>query len=222
MKTLVLVLAALTALTSSAHAQMLDHLKCHKVKDPLKLKATADFTALQSQFSGQNCQIGKPKLFCIPATKSNVMPPAAVQFDVNGQQLENAFISYAAKCVGTYPDTGVTDQFGSRTETKYVTSFICAPAMLGTVTTTTTTPGQTTTTVPGTVPCGSAASPECNGTCPTQGTVCGDAGGGHCGCVSGAPPCGQFQGAPTCAGTCAASTPFCKDVSGTCTCSATP
>lgn len=217
-----------TVAASTAHGQVLDHLKCHKMKDPLKLKATADFTALDSQFSASGCTISKAKLFCVPATKSNVQPPEAAPLDIDGQQLQNAFICYSAKCPGTPPDTGVADQFGSRTEIRYSTSLVCAPAIEGTVTTTTTLQGATTTTTMsgGGTTCGTSAYPECNGPCPTQGSVCADSGNGHCGCFASAPPCGQYQGPPTCSGGCSSGTPYCKTIgsgtSATCVCSAIP
>jgi hypothetical protein len=217
-------------LASTAHGQTLDHLKCHKMKDTLRLKATVDLTALDPNFSAQGCTIGKAKLFCIPATKSNVQPPTAAPLDINGQQLTNGFICYIAKCPAPQPpDTGVSDQFGSRTLTKFVTSYICAPAIEGTVTTSTTQPGATTTTttMPANLTCGNAADPECNGPCSTPGNICADVGGGHCGCVAGSAPCGQVQGPTTgCAGTCATGGPYCKTIGSgsgaSCVCSATP
>ena len=215
-------------LASTAHAQVLDHLKCMKMTDTLRLKATADFAALDSQFSGTGCLITKAKLFCVPATKSNVQPPTAAPLDINGQQLENAFICYKAKCPVTAADTGVSDQFGSRTLSRFATSYICAPAIEGTVTTSTTQPGATTTTttMPANLTCGNAANPECNGPCSTAGNVCGDIGGGHCGCVSTPAACGAYQGPPSCGGQCAPSTPYCKTIgtspTWSCVCSATP
>ena len=221
MKQAVVLALALTAAASGVQAQMLDHLKCHKMKDPQRLKATVDFDALQTEFSAQGCLVGKAKFFCVPGTKRNVQPPEAVVFNVDGQELQNDFICYSAKCPDTPPDTGVTDQFGSRTQTRYKSSLICTPAIKGTVTTTSTTPGQTTTTMVGGSSCGTAGFPECNGPCPTPGNVCGDA-GGHCGCVGGAPACGSYQGPPTCGGTCPTATPWCKNISGNCTCSSSP
>src|SRR5437867_2292702 len=102
----VVVLASLV-FGPAAHAQILDHLKCHKMKDPLKLKVTADLDALDSQFSAQGCLISKAKLFCVPTTKRNVQPPEAAPLDINGQQLQNPYVCYTAKCPGTLPDTGV-------------------------------------------------------------------------------------------------------------------
>src|SRR5262245_30892048 len=122
-------LAITVALPTAAPAQLLDHLKCHKVKDPLKLKATADFNALQSEFSAQGCVVSKPKLFCVPATKSNVTPPEAAPLVVDGQQLQNDYICYSAKCTDTPPNTEVSDQFGTRTQTSYRSTLVCAPAV---------------------------------------------------------------------------------------------
>lgn len=225
MKQAVVVAAlVLTVGASGVRAQMLDHLKCHKMKDPQKLKATVDFDALQAQFSAQGCTIGKPKFYCVPGTKRNVQPPEAVVFNVDGQQLENPFICYNAKCPDAPPQNGVTDQFGSRIETGYKSSLICTPAIVGTVTTTSTTPGQTTTTVPGGGACGAPLAPECNGTCTTPGNICVST-GSSCGCVAnpGHTPCGGVQGPPACSGECTnPSTPWCKTIGSTCSCSATP
>src|SRR5262245_41292642 len=128
-------------LASTAHGQVFDHLKCQKMTDTLRLKATADFAALDPNFSAQGCIITKGKYLCVPATKSNVQPPEAAPLDINGQQLQNSFICYRAKCPGAPAPTDVSDQFGSRTLSRFVTSFICAPAVEGSVTTTTTQPG---------------------------------------------------------------------------------
>jgi hypothetical protein len=221
MKQAIVLALVLTTLASGARAQMLDHLKCHKMKDLQRLKATIDFDALEAEFTAQGCLLTKPKFFCVPGTKSNVQPPDVVKFNVNGQELQNDFICYSAKCPTLPPDTGVTDQFGTRTETHYKTSLICTPAIQGTVTTTTTTPGQTTTTISGGSTCGTAAFPECNGPCSTPGNICISTGSG-CGCVASTAPCGSVQGPPTCGGACSGSTPWCKNIGGTCTCSANP
>src|SRR5947207_1417331 len=104
MKQAVVLALALSALASGVQAQMLDHLNCHKMTDPQRLKATVDFDALQTEFSAQGCLIGKAKFFSVPGTKRNVQPPAAVVFNVNGQELDNDFICYSAKCPDTPPD----------------------------------------------------------------------------------------------------------------------
>src|ERR1700720_1597383 len=107
------------ALASTAHGQVFDHLKCMKMTDTLRLRATADFATLDPQFSGQGCLITKAKYLCVPATKSNVQPPEAAPLDINGQQLQNSFICYKAKCPVTAADTAVSDQFGSRTLSRF-------------------------------------------------------------------------------------------------------
>src|ERR1051325_2682056 len=148
MKQAVVLALVLTAAASGVQAQTLDHLKCHKMKDPQRLRATVDFDAMEAQFSATGCTVGKPKLFCVPGTKSNVQPPETVKFDINGQELQNDFICYNMRCPDNAPpDTGVTDQFGSRIQMKYKTSLLCVPANKATTTTTSTPPGQTTTTV---------------------------------------------------------------------------
>jgi hypothetical protein len=222
MKRTVLVVVASLLAVATAHAVTMDHLKCHKMKDPLKLKATADLTTTAPEFAAAGCTISKAKLFCVPAGMTNLDPADSQQLTVNGQELQNAYICYGVKCPTLPPDSQVADDFGVRTETHFQTSFVCAPAIQGTPTTTTTVVGQTTTTTLLPATCGAAAYPECNGPCSSPGSVCGDVGNGHCGCVSGAPACGSYQGPPTCGGTCPAATPWCKDISGTCSCSAAP
>jgi hypothetical protein len=37
---------------------LFDHLKCHTVRDPLRLEATADLPALQPEFADQGCKVG--------------------------------------------------------------------------------------------------------------------------------------------------------------------
>jgi len=53
---------------------LFDHLKCHTVRDPLRLEATADLPALQPEFADQGCKVGRAKLFCVPTGKENVAP----------------------------------------------------------------------------------------------------------------------------------------------------
>jgi hypothetical protein len=148
-------LGALACVTSGgAHAQgFLDHLKCHKVKDPLKLpRTTADLlTDLQPDFAASGCRILKAKYFCAPVAKENVVP-APPRPDIVGQGLTQDFICYKTQCPVQPPDHEVTDQFGNRTQTKYKTDLLCVPAVKGnpTTTTTTTVASTTTTTQPNT------------------------------------------------------------------------
>src|SRR5213593_3936275 len=121
------------AAAGPAHGQeFLDHLKCHKVKDPMKLNGTtADLlTDLQPDFSASGCVLIKPKLFCVPVSKVNVQPPPP-RPDVTGQGLATDYICYSIKCPLQPGDRVVTDQFGTRTETKYRSSLLCVPAVKG-------------------------------------------------------------------------------------------
>ena len=74
---LVLVAASCVMLVPQANAQD-DHLKCYKVKDPLKLKGIVDLTT--PLFAPEiGCKISKAKRFCVPAHKEVVSA-----FDQNG------------------------------------------------------------------------------------------------------------------------------------------
>jgi hypothetical protein len=144
------------AAAGAAHAQAyLDHLKCHKVKDPLKLpRTTADLmTDLQPEFEASGCRILKPKFFCAPVAKENVVP-APPRPDIVGQGLVTDFICYKTQCPVQPGDHVVTDQFGTRTQTKYKTDMLCVPAVKGDASTTTTTTTSTSTTIPVTMCCG--------------------------------------------------------------------
>ncbi len=137
----------LLAVAGPAPAQNLDHLKCHKVKDPLRLPpTTADLPAeLQPEFGSPGCVVIKPKLFCVPTSKMNVQP-APPRPDITGQGLVTDYICYSIKCPLEPGDRVVTDQFGTRTETKYRSSLLCVPAVKGAATTSTTTTTATTST----------------------------------------------------------------------------
>jgi hypothetical protein len=127
-----------------------DHLACWKAKDSApKATYSADLlsgmTGLPSQ---QGCVVKLPaKLLCSDVAKTNVQPTPPGAFP--GTDLVGAlFACYKVKCpkaaVTTVP---VHDQFGDRTMAVKPPSMLCAPANV----------------LP---PCGSAAAPACNGTCP--------------------------------------------------------
>ena len=100
-----------------AAAQMPDHLKCYKVKDPLKLAGTADLDT--PQFGPDaGCRLSNTKLFCVPATKTNVTatdratgaPITPMPF---GGPDPGDRICYKVKCATPLVlDQPVTDQFG--------------------------------------------------------------------------------------------------------------
>ena len=52
-------------------AAQIDHLKCYKVKDSLKLGGSADLDTPQFGMD-PGCKISSAALFCVPATKTNV------------------------------------------------------------------------------------------------------------------------------------------------------
>ena len=134
--TLALALAALSlALRGSAAAQTPDHLKCYKVKDALKLGGTADLNT--PQFGADaGCTVSKAKLFCVPATKTNVavtdkttgapISPLPVSGPTPGDR-----ICYKVRCPNLPADQSVTDQFGNRTVSKLKASLVCTPAFKG-------------------------------------------------------------------------------------------
>ena len=46
-----------------------DHLKCYKVKDPLRLSGVVDLNGPQYGLE-PNCKISRPLLFCVPVVKT--------------------------------------------------------------------------------------------------------------------------------------------------------
>lgn len=122
-----------------ARAQVPDHLKCYKMKDPLKLAASVDLDSPQFGVAS-GCTLSKAQLFCVPSTKTNVAVidkstglPIGLPF--SGAPRPGDQICYKLKCpkpVTPIPDQVVTDQFGSRTLTKFKASLLCVPAVKGT------------------------------------------------------------------------------------------
>jgi Protein of unknown function (DUF1566) len=127
----------LVTTAASAPAQT-DHLKCYQMRDPLNLAGTADLNT--PQFGGDaGCKISKAKLFCVPGTKTNVTAtdkttknPITLQ-PVSGPDPGDR-VCYKVKCPipAMIPDQEVTDQFGTRTLTKFKVSYLCTPAVKGT------------------------------------------------------------------------------------------
>src|SRR5437667_1295835 len=127
----------LTWAASAAAQPVADHLKCFKVKDALNLAGTVDLDT--PQFGADpGCTISKAKLFCVPATKTNVtvtdkstgapITPLPVGGPNPGDR-----ICYKIKCPTAVPDQQVTDQFGARTLSKFKASLLCTPAVQGVV-----------------------------------------------------------------------------------------
>ncbi|HEY2774864.1 MAG TPA: hypothetical protein VGK20_12535 [Candidatus Binatia bacterium] len=229
LRLIVICIPALVFIAASARADVADHLKCYKIKDPLNLSATADLnTPLFGADAG--CSISKAKLFCVPATKTNVSAKnKTTGTTITLQRVDGpdpgARICYKVKCPASVPDQEISDQFGTRTVGVVGSSLLCTPAVQGPVPTTTTT---TTTT---TLSCGSPSLPCCGSVCNVGCCV-----GGTCvaeGQQCGAPSCSDstacaFEGDPTCdetgtkqqnctpqvcsTGSCTAGTPFSQTI----------
>jgi hypothetical protein len=181
---------------ASAFAQ-LDHLECYKLDDSAaRVRYTADLNGLTVQ---PDCVVkGRAKLLCVPASKTNVVPapPGAPSGPATGPAL-----CYKVKCpAATAPPVVVTDQFGSRPVTPRVPKLLCAPATIGTT---------TSTTLPGTRCCqgiggplcsdlpGVTAASTCGGTLAAAGLVCDGATGNCAASRSGVSSCCQVLG-PIC------------------------
>jgi len=134
-----LLLVGVCAVTPTA-AQSADHLKCYKIRDPLTLVGTID-PFLTPQFGSENdCRIGKAELLCVPSNKTNVSAidtktklPIALPF--SGPPQPGDQICYKVKCpkpIAPIPDQIVTDQFSSRTLSKFNSKLLCVPAVKGT------------------------------------------------------------------------------------------
>lgn len=141
---------AVLADAALSQAQVPDHLKCYKVKDPApKVEYTADLGGLAPE---PGCLIKMPaKMVCVEATKTNVTPspPGAPAGSPAGR-----FVCYAVKCPkAAAAPLPVGDQFGTRDLQPGRVKLLCAPAAPSTTTTT----ASTTTTTNG-LPNGSSCS----------------------------------------------------------------
>jgi Protein of unknown function (DUF1566) len=147
-----------SAVARPASAQIADNLKCYQMKDVLNLSGTAD---LNTPHFGVDpgCKISKAKFFCVPGTltNANVVDKTTKQpitpLTISGSD-PGARVCYKVKCptpITAIPDQVVTDEFGTRTVTKFKSSLVCAPAVEGTPVPTpspTTTPTSTATPPP--------------------------------------------------------------------------
>jgi hypothetical protein len=157
----IVALAMLAVIAAPAQAQVPDHLKCYTIKDPLALAGIVDLDSPQFGLEA-GCRISRAHLFCVPATKTVVsamdkktgMPISPLP--VSGPDAGDR-VCYKIKCPVSPPppppDTVATDQFGTRTLTKFKASWVCAPAVMGTpVPIPTATPTQTSTPFPTSTP----------------------------------------------------------------------
>lgn len=234
---------ALLAPVGRSQAGTLDHLVCYRMSDSLAASYTADMlTELQPEFSQQGCVLVKPYEFCVPATKTNVSPPAADP-GIGGQALQNDFICYLAKCPKDVPppDKKVTDQFGVHLHKKYRPVKVCVPAYkqpvecgsVGAHQCAGACPeGQTCKMSPTDIcecePENCEGKPDkhgmCGGTCPTFGEICqptlSGTGAKICACAPPPePPCGVNTATGSCGGTCPNANDKCAlNAAGECLC----
>jgi hypothetical protein len=129
----------LAGLATTASAQV-DHEKCYKIKDPVKLKGIVDLTTPQFGLE-PGCKIGKAKYFCVPASKTVIsavdkatgLPIAPLPVYAPDAPVDR--ICYKVKCPVPPPpfppDQNVTDQFGNRTLTRFKAAYLCTPAVKG-------------------------------------------------------------------------------------------
>jgi hypothetical protein len=131
--------AAVLFAAAAVHAQPYNHEQCYKIKDPVKLEAFADMDVPQYAIE-TGCKIGKAQYFCGPAEKTVTSAidkatgiPIAPLPIYGGPDSTFDRVCYKMKCPEPVspPDTIVTDQFGTRTLTKYKTKMICTPAVKG-------------------------------------------------------------------------------------------
>jgi hypothetical protein len=126
LRTLVGVTATLILGPALALAQVPDHLKCYKVKDPLeKAKYTADLGGLTPE---PGCMIKAPAIqYCVETTKTNVVPspPGAPAGPPAGR-----FVCYKVKCdKSALAPVPVVDQFGARDLELKAPKILCAPVI---------------------------------------------------------------------------------------------
>jgi hypothetical protein len=119
----------------SARAQVPDHLACYKVKDTFRLKGVVNLETPEFGVA-PGCRVSAAKLFCVAATKRVVTvangstPITPLPF--TGTPEPDDRICYKMKC----PDAAiagqtVTDQFGTRTLSRFTASMLCTPAVRG-------------------------------------------------------------------------------------------
>jgi hypothetical protein len=125
---------AIGAVAPMPAAAQFDHLECYKIKDSHKFEATADLVpALTPPFPvAAGCEIQvKGRQYCVAVDKQLTSSTApSVEFPTT--DVASDFLCYKVKCPkADISDTEVTDQFGTRTISRFKTIQICAPAVVG-------------------------------------------------------------------------------------------
>jgi hypothetical protein len=133
-------LAALTLLWTRPAVAVSDHLKCYKVTDPTKLEGVADIDTAQFGLE-VGCRVFRTKQLCVPAEKTVVSAldkatdAPIVPLPLVGAPQPGDVLCYRLKCptpISPLPNQEVTDQFGTRTLSRFRTVMLCTPAVKGT------------------------------------------------------------------------------------------
>ena len=192
---------ALSPAVTQAQPTQLDHLKCYKIKDTAKFKASVTLEALQSQFGMEDCSLlGKGKFFCVMVDKTvtSFEDKTKVALDpasFPAQRLDEDRICYKLKCPKTdIAALAVTDQFGTREVSKFKPAMLCTPAVKGVI--------------DHPVPC-LASGPACAGPCPNSTDICQFVSGTtDCECLPEQTLCQESS--PQCNGECPVATDVCR------------
>jgi hypothetical protein len=112
---------------SPVGAQVADHLKCYRVRDPI---ASVRYTAnLQGLLPQPGCTVrARAAMLCVATTKTGVSPTPPGG-GPSTPSPAGKFLCYRVKCARqTLPNQTLSDQFGGRTVTPRTTAMLCAPA----------------------------------------------------------------------------------------------
>jgi hypothetical protein len=203
-------LLSATSVLAQVGTTNFDHLKCYKIKDPLKVKHTVDLIPEQiQQFATETgCQLKSPaKFFCIDVQKVNVQPTPGGP-PISGGKARD-YLCYKLKCPTIKKPLSVADQFGARDIVVIGPDHLCAPAVKGTPpfptpTPTETPPPPTPTATRTPFGCDFDSSGVCSGDCPVgspPGSQClYDPATGACRCGPPTDVCSSTAGA--CGGLC--------------------
>lgn len=122
--------AALAFLAGSAgpvSAQVADHLKCYRIRDPItSVRYTANLQGLTAQ---PGCTVkARAKMLCVATTKTNVSPTPPGG-GPSSPSAAGKFLCYRVKCARqNLAGQALSDQFGARSVIPRTTAMLCAPA----------------------------------------------------------------------------------------------
>ncbi|MBI5506170.1 MAG: hypothetical protein HY899_15350 [Deltaproteobacteria bacterium] len=130
-----LVAIAAFAFTTAAVAATADHLECYKIKDGSRIAGSVDLTSAQFGYQ-PGCRVAKGMQFCVPVSKNvtglTVNGQTATPLPVYGPPVTDDRICYKIVCpklLVPIADQIVTDQFDSRTISRFKASMMCTPAI---------------------------------------------------------------------------------------------